>query len=144
MLTSENHFKTDFQSKLYLIDSSLTSLAILTSDNYGQKAYFFQLRKYVDIRVQLLKENLNIKSDSKSNAQSLRQGIIAMEHCKDYMGKMRHTGQALLDSIVATKNKYQQLNLNFFIAIFITACLICIIAIGVFLENRSWQIAFQE
>lgn len=144
LLSSDDNFKTEFQSKLNLIDSSLTSLAALTSDNSGQKIYLFQLQKVVRIRVQLLKENLNIKLDSNGNTRALKQGMNAMEHCKNYMKKMRATEEDLLDTRLAIKNKYQQRNLNFFLAIFITACLICIIAIGVFFRELGIRLSTQQ
>jgi len=144
LLTGEVHFKEEFQLKLLLIDSSLGSLAALTSDNYGQKTYLFQLQKFVAVRVQLLNANLNLVVSDRKENQNLRIGMVAMEHCKNYMSKMRMTEEELLESRLATKNKYQQLNLNFFIVVFITACLICIFAIGVFFRELGIRLATQQ
>jgi len=144
LLTSNIHFKDEFQSKLNLIDSSLTALATVTSDNSGQKTYLFQLQKFVGLRIQLLKENLNAREDIKSNTEVLMQGVNAMEHCKNYMDKMRDSEEALLDFRLAEKDKYQQLNLNFFLALFITACFICTIAIGVFFRELGMRLATQQ
>jgi signal transduction histidine kinase len=144
LLTGDEHIKEEFQSHLALIDSSLESIALLTSDNFGQKTYLYQLQKFVAIRVQLLKENLSIKIGAQADTQNLRQGMMAMDHCKNYMSKMRATEEALLDSRLATKDKYQQLNLNFFIITFITACLICILAIGVFFRELGIRLATQQ
>ena len=143
LLTSDVHFKDEFQSVLHLTDSSLDALARVTKDDNVQKIYLFQLQKFVGIHIKLLKQNLDVKSPLAGNNEALRQEMIAMEHCKNYLNKMRASEEASLNSILVRKNKYQQVNLFFFLAIFITACLISILVIGVFFRELGIRLATQ-
>ena len=143
LLTSDVHFKDEFQSILHLTDSSLDALARVTKDDNVQKIYLFQLQKFVGIHIKLLKQNLDVKSPLAGNNEALRQEMIAMEHCKNYLSKMRASEEASLNSILVRKNKYQQVNLFFFLAIFITACLISILVIGVFFRELGIRLATQ-
>ena len=143
LLTSDVHFKDEFQSILHLTDSSLDALARVTKDDNVQKIYLFQLQKFVGIHIKLLKQNLDVKSPLAGNNEALRQEMIAMEHCKNYLNKMRASEEASLNSILVRKNKYQQVNLFFFLAIFITACLISILVIGVFFRELGIRLATQ-
>ncbi|MBC7887727.1 MAG: CHASE3 domain-containing protein [Ferruginibacter sp.] len=139
LLTGENNYRELFDYNLPLIDSSLKKIGEVTSDNDGQKAFFFQLTKYVVARVAALKANLMLKGTDPLYFDNLRKGAIVMDNCRFYMSKMRAVEEALLRQRLAKKNEDQRVNFSFFKATFITACLICIIAIGIFfreLDNR--------
>ncbi len=144
LLTADVKFKADFYEKIKAIDSSLVALASVTTSDDVQKIYLLQLQKFIGTRVKLLKENFDVKKDPKMENEALLQGMTAMEHCKNYLMKMRASEEALLKLRLVKKNKYQQINLIFFLAVFITACFICIILIGVFFRELGIRLATQQ
>jgi len=144
LLTGENSYKDVFESTLPLIDSSLKEIGGFTSDNYGQKTYFLQLTKFVDGKIVIMKENLLLKGKDPLYFENLRKGAIIMDNCRRYMAKMRVVEEGLLQVRLETKNKYQRLNLSFFKATFITACLICMIAIGIFFRELGIRLTAQQ
>jgi CHASE3 domain sensor protein len=96
LLTGENDYKELYEYNLSLIDSSLQAIGAFISDNNSQKTYFFQLRKFVAARVQLLKDNLSLTPADPLYFQNLRNGVNMMDNCRFYMRKMRGVEEALL------------------------------------------------
>lgn len=144
LLTGELSHKELFESTLPLIDSSLKALGEITSENISQKTYFLQLTKFVTGRTEVLKENLILKGKQTLYLENLRKGAFVMDNCKMYMAKMRAVEEALLQVRLDRKNNYQDLNLSWFKATFITACLICIIAIGFFFRELGIRLTAQQ
>ncbi|MEP7108755.1 MAG: CHASE3 domain-containing protein [Ferruginibacter sp.] len=144
LLTTENNYKELFESILPSIDSSIKEIGKLTSDNYGQKTYFLQLTKFGAAKIVILKDNLMLQGTNPLYFENLRRGAIIMENCRYYMGKMRSVEEGLLKVRLERKNRYQRLNLSFFKATFITACLICIVAIGTFFRELGIRLTAQK
>jgi signal transduction histidine kinase len=144
LLTGENNYKEFFESILPLIDSSLLAIGEVTADNTGQKTYFFQLKKFVFLRIIVMKENLLLKRTDPLYFENLRKGVVVMDNCRYYMDKMRALEEGLLKKRLETKNKFQRLNLSIFKAMFITACLICMVAIGIFFRELAIRLRAQK
>ncbi|MEO5893321.1 MAG: ATP-binding protein [Ferruginibacter sp.] len=144
LLTAENDYKEVFEATLPVIDSSLKLIGEFTADNNGQRIYFFQLTKFVTSRIIVLKDNLKLKGTDQLYFENLRKGVVVMDNCKFYMQKMRGVEETLLRERLALKTKYQRLNLSYFKATFITACLICLIAIGIFFRELGIRLTTQR
>lgn len=144
LLTRENIFKEEFEYVLPSVNSALKVIGELTIDNSKQKTFYLQLTKYVAAKIVIMKDNLEIKAGDPMFVQSLRQGAFVMDNCKYYMKKMREGEEGLLQERLVTKNKYQRLNRSFFRATFITACLICLIAVIVFFRELSIRLLTQR
>lgn len=144
LLTHKDQFKTDLESAVSNIDSSLNELGFLTADNPGQKIYFTELKKYIQARLMVMKDNLSLKADDPDYYGNLLKEIFLMDHCKMYMAKMQGLEEGLLKIRQREKNKYQQVNLTFFKATFITACIICVISVGIFFRELGMRLAIQQ
>ncbi|MCW3091567.1 MAG: histidine kinase [Ferruginibacter sp.] len=144
LLTADNSFKEVFESILPTVDSTVKEIGRLTLDNSSQKTFFLQLTKFVAAKEAIMKENLTLKPDNPVYVDSLRKGAFVMDNCRYYMKKMRDVEEGLLKVRLEKKNKYQRLNRSFFRATFITACLICIIAILVFFRELSIRLLTQQ
>ncbi len=144
LLTEENAHKDLFESALPVIDSSLVKIGQLTLDNNEQKTFYFQLYRFVIARVAVLQENLSLKGTDPLYFENLRKGQLVMDNCRDYMAKMRRVEERKLQEQVEIKNQYQRINRSYFRTTFIIACLICIIAIGVFFRELGIRLTAQQ
>ena len=144
VLTNERNYKLAFESTVPLVDSALQAIGKITADNIGQKVFFTQLSKYVATKIGVMQTNLLLTGKDPLFIDNLRTGTIVMENCKDYMSKMRAQEERLLQERVVEKNYFQRINLNFFRATFISACLICIIAIIIFFRELGIRLATQQ
>lgn len=144
LLTEENAHKDLFESALPLIDSSLVKIGQLTLDNNEQKAYYFQLNRFVNARLAIMRENILLEGTDLLYFENLRKGQLVMDNCRDYMAKMRRVEERKLQEQVETKNQYQRINRSYFRTTFILACLICIIAIGVFFRELGIRLTAQQ
>ena len=144
LLTNERNYKQAFESTLPLVDSALQAIGKITADNVGQRVFFSQLSKYVATKIAIMQSNLSLTQKSPLLIDNLRTGTIVMENCKDYMSKMRTQEERRLQKRVAEKNYFQRINLNFFRATFISACLICIIAIIIFFRELGIRLNTQQ
>ncbi|MEO6733140.1 MAG: CHASE3 domain-containing protein [Ferruginibacter sp.] len=146
LLTGESNFMEVFKVTLPLIDSSIKEIGHIIADTDGQKVYFNQLKKFIAVRVSILKENIKYTHSSTDPLyfENLRKGTYTMDNCRMYMAKMRDVEEARLQVRLNQKDKYQRLNLSYFKSTFITACLICIIAIVIFFRELSIRLTMQQ
>ncbi|MEJ7589825.1 MAG: CHASE3 domain-containing protein [Ferruginibacter sp.] len=144
LLTGETTYRETLELMISQVDSSLKLVGVSTADNNGQRIYFFQLIKFVTLRISFLKEDLISNGRAMLYFENLRKGVNAMENCRFYMRKMRALEEGELKKRLELKNKYQGLNLTYFKATFITACLICIIAIAIFFRELRMRLTIQQ
>lgn len=146
LLTRENNFLEVFKTTLPLIDSSINEIGNIIADTDGQTVYFNQLKKFIAVRVSILKQIIKqtLNSTDPLNFENMRKGTYAMDNCRMYMAKMRDVEEARLQVRLEQKDKYQRLNLSYFKSTFITACLICIIAIAIFFRELSIRLTTQQ
>lgn len=129
LLTHETSYKNNFNEMLPSIDSTIIAIGVMTADNINQKVFYAQLTKFVTKKMATMKSNLSMTGNNPLYIQSLRQGMVEMGNCKDYMAKMRQEEERVLKEKVSLKNNYQKINLKFFRGTFISAAVICILAV---------------
>jgi signal transduction histidine kinase len=144
MLTHLARFRTPYETAVHRIDSSLAHLKEIIHDNPSQRVNIKLLEPAIHERLQILSENMEMRSDQKDFIPRLEKGKLIMDKIRTYIAEMEKVEYNLLGFRENEKNRFLELSISFLKYAFVLACIIFLGSIAMIIYELRTRIRTQK
>ncbi|MDB5209437.1 MAG: hypothetical protein JWQ30_264 [Sediminibacterium sp.] len=144
LLTGDIHFRAASNASAAKLDSALSLLKQITSDNTKQRVNVHLLETAIRQRMAILGENFNLSGDRKDRVRKLETGQLVMDKIHVYIKTIEDEENSLLIERGQAKDHYQTLNFEFVKYAFLFACLFCGLAVLLLVRELRKRIKAQQ